>query len=180
MAKVLKLCLQCWRCAEGGLKNLPLRTLPISQPGDLVAMDLLGPLIKTPRSAIIVIVLIDHFTRWVFKKAGVSATVSCLCNSGCLRILYPLFFYLITGLTLRSPRCAIFAPVGVRKIYSTTYHPQGNSVVEILCASSEKTVIFSCPEREKLGSLFFCSRTCAYFIATCVYRVFALFPEAGP
>ena len=47
-----------------------------------MAMDLFGPLVKTPRGATIILVLIDHFTRWVevvaLKKAEVSDIVSCL------------------------------------------------------------------------------------------------------
>lgn len=49
MAKVLKLGLQCWRCAKGGPRKLSLEYLPRVLPGEVVAMDFFGPLVITRR-----------------------------------------------------------------------------------------------------------------------------------
>ena len=55
---------QCWQYATGGPREIAMRTLPRGWPGGVVAMDLFGPLPRTPRGATVILVLMDHFTRW--------------------------------------------------------------------------------------------------------------------
>ena len=61
--KVLRTCIQCWQCATGGPLETAMRTLPRGWPGEVVAMDLFGPLPRTARGATVILVLMDHFTR---------------------------------------------------------------------------------------------------------------------
>ena len=65
VSKVFRMCVQCWQYARGGPKKIPLRSLPRGWPGEVVAMDLFGPLPRTNRGSTIILVLIDHFTSGI-------------------------------------------------------------------------------------------------------------------
>ena len=133
--KVTKTCVQCWQYARGGPREIPMRTLPRGWPGEVVAMDLFGPLPRTARGATVILVLIDHFTRWAepvaLRKAEVSDVVACLLEVWMPRHGVPAVLLSDNGPQFVAAVLRDFcASIGVRKIYSTPYHPQGNSVVE--------------------------------------------------
>lgn len=70
--KVLETCIQCWRRNAANAKSSPLRSLLKGGPGEVAAIDLFNSLSKTETNNIFILVLIDHFSRWVkfmaFKK----------------------------------------------------------------------------------------------------------------
>ena len=47
--RVIKTCLQCWSNVKDRSKKAPLNMLPKGWPGEVVAMDLFGPLPRTTR-----------------------------------------------------------------------------------------------------------------------------------
>ena len=108
-------------------------------------MDLFGPLVKTPRGATIILVLLDHFTRWVelvaLKKAEVSDVVSCLRDVWMPKNGVPVVLLSDNGPQFTAAVLRDFCTsIGVRKIYSTPYHPQGNSVVESYMRTLKKSL----------------------------------------
>ena len=98
-------------------------------------MDLFGPLPKTNRGATIILVLIDHFTRWAepiaLRRAEVSDVVAALRDVWMPKHGVPATLLSDNGRQFVASVVREFCEnVGIRKIYSTPYHPQGNSVVE--------------------------------------------------
>ena len=133
--KVMKTCVQCWQYAKGGPREIPMRTLPRGWPGEVVAMDLFGPLPRTARGATVILVMMDHFTRWAepvaLRKAEVADVVACLVEVWMPRHGVPAILLSDNGPQFVAAVLKDFcASIGVRKMYSTPYHPQGNSVVE--------------------------------------------------
>ena len=133
--KVLKTCVQCWQYVKGETRKIPLRSLRRGWPGEVVAMDLFGPLPKTNRGATIILVLTDHFTRWAepiaLKRAEVPDVVACLRDIWMPRHGVPAVLLSDNGPQFVAAVLRDFcANVGIRKLYSTPYHSQGNSVVE--------------------------------------------------
>ena len=143
VTNVLKTCTLCWQYAKSGPKKLPLCSLPRGWPGEVLAMDLFGPLPKTPRGSTVILVFIDHFTRWVepvaLKKAEVSDVVSCLRDVWMPKHGVPAVLLSDNGPQFVAAVLRDFcASIGVRKIYSTPYHPQGNSVAESFMRTLKK------------------------------------------
>lgn len=135
ITKVLKTCVQCWHYVSAGPRHIPLKSLPKGWVGEIVAMDLFGPLPKTPRGNTIILVLIDHFSRWAeavpLKRAEVSDIVWALREVWMPRHGVPAVLLSDNGPQFVAAVLREFClNVGIRKIYSSPYYPQGNSVVE--------------------------------------------------
>ena len=94
-------------------------------------MDLFGPLPRTIRGATVILVFIDHFTRWAepiaLRRAEVADVVSALRD-----VWMPKHGVSATLLSdngrqfVASVLREFCENVGIRKVYSTPYHPQGN------------------------------------------------------
>ena len=158
--KVTKTCVQCWRqTKEGARKKKAIGTLPKGWPGEVVAMDLFGPLPRTARGATIILVMMDHFTRWAepvaLRKAEVSDVVACLLEVWMPRHGVPAVLLSDNGPQFASTVLKEFcARIGVRKLYSTPYHPQGNSVVESYMRTLKKGLAALVSEDGKDWDLF--------------------------
>ena len=157
--KVTKTCVQCWQYARGGPREIPMRTLPRGWPGEVVAMDLFGPLPRTARGATVILVMIDHFTRWAepvaLRKAEVSDVVACLLEVWMPRHGVPAILLSDNGPQFVAAVLKDFcASTGVRKMYSTPYHPQGNSVVESYMRTLKKGLAALVSEDGKDWDLF--------------------------
>ena len=140
---ILKTCAQCWKYAKGGPRKIPLGSLRRGWPGEVVAMDLFGPLPKTSRNATIILMLIDHFTRWAepiaLKRAQVPNVVACLRDIWMPRQGVPAVLLSDNGTQFVAAVLRDFcANVGIRKVDSTPYHPQRNSVVESYITTLKK------------------------------------------
>ena len=141
-----------------------MRTLPRGWPGEVVAMDLFGPLPRTARGATVILVMMDHFTRWAepvaLRKAEVSDVVACLLEVWVPRHGVPAILLSDNGPQFVAAVLRDFcASVGVRKMYSNPYHPQGNSVVESYMRTLKKGLAALVSEDNKDWDLFFaCSR----------------------
>ena len=106
-------------------------------------MDLFGPLPKTSRNATIILMLIDHFTRWAepiaLKRAQVPNVVACLRDIWMPRQGVPAVLLSDNGTQFVAAVLRDFcANVGIRKVDSTPYHPQRNSVVESYITTLKK------------------------------------------
>lgn len=98
-------------------------------------MDIFGPLTPTASGSRFVLVLIDHFTRWVNISAAKRMTVDEVTRV-LLEQWIPAHGVPGTLLSDNGPQFVAEAllrvceSMGIRKIYSSPYYPQGNSVVE--------------------------------------------------
>ena len=122
-------------------------------------MDLFGPLPKTDRGATIILVLIDHFTRWAepiaVKRAEVPDVVACLRDiwtrrHGVRAVLLSDNGPQFVAAVLRD----FCANVGIRKNYSTPYRPQGNSGEESYMRTLKKGLSALVGEDERDWDLF--------------------------
>ncbi|PHJ23293.1 retrovirus-related pol polyprotein from transposon [Cystoisospora suis] len=145
VARVLSTCSQCWQQAKDGARNIPGRTLPKGWPGEVIAMDLFGPLPLSRKGFLLILVIIDHFSRWVdltaLRKAEAADVVEVLRNKwipqhGVPRLILsdngPQFVADVVQRLCRG--------IGARKLYSTPYHPKGNSVVESFMRTLKKAL----------------------------------------
>lgn len=133
--RVLKTCIQCWAHAPNAPRPVPIRSLPRNWASEVVAIYFFGPLPLTPRGNQVILVIIDHFTRWPeavpLPAASAAGTAEAL-----LRVWIPRhgFFAVLLSDNGTQFTSATFKgmckQVGISKVYSCPYHPQGNSVVE--------------------------------------------------
>ena len=145
VAKVLKTCMQCWRYVKGGPRKLPLKSIPKGWPGEVLAMDIFGPLPLTKDGNQYVLVFIDHFTRFVelvaLKNMAAKNVVAALTNVWMPRHGVPERLLSDNGTHFTAKIvCDFCTNAGVRKIFSTPYHPQGNSVVESFMRTLKKAL----------------------------------------
>ena len=145
VAKVLKTCMHCWRYVKGGPKALPLKSIPKGWPGEVLAMDLFGPLPLTKKGNQHVLVLIDHFSRYVelvaLKRPNAAGVVDALRDVWMPKHGVPMRLLSDNGTNFASKVvCNFCANTGVRKIFSTPYHPQDNSVVESFMRTLKKAL----------------------------------------
>lgn len=133
--KVLRMCTQCWQHSGAKLHKLPKGILPKGWPGEIVAMDLFGPLPTTVRGYTVVLVIIDHFSRWVelapLRKAEAADVAAILRDRWVPQHGVPQVLLSDNGPQFVSEVIRSFCTsIGARKLYSTPYHPKGNSIVE--------------------------------------------------
>ena len=121
-----------------------LQPIRVSEPWEVVGLDIFGPLPTTRRNNRFIVVFIDHFTKWpeVVPTSCITAEVIAallhnriVCRFGCPRTL----------LTDRGPQFVasitqnLCSRYGIRKAFTSAYHPQGDPVAEafmkILAAS---------------------------------------------
>ena len=105
------------------------------RPWQKVAIDLVGPLPETPRTNRWVLVLSEHFTRWQDAVAIPDASMPVIAEA----LERQVFAYHGVPEQIHSDQGAQFESSlmeelcriwGVSKSHTTSYHPQGNGVVE--------------------------------------------------
>ena len=112
-----------------------LQPIRVSEPWEVVGLDIFGPLPTTRRNNRFIVVFIDHFTKWpeVVPTGCITAEVIAsllhnriVCRFGCPRTL----------LTDRGPQFVasltrnLCTRYGIRKAFTSAYHPQGDPVAE--------------------------------------------------
>ena len=111
------------------------RHLYSGRPWQRLAVDLVGPMPKTPRGNHQILVVSDHFTRWAHAVAipdGTAATVAralvehVFCPWGLPEVLHSDQGAQFES-TLMAEVCFL---LGIDRSHTTPYHPQGNGVVE--------------------------------------------------
>ena len=131
---------------RGVLKSqVPLGKLPIGWPGDILAMDIFGPLPTARSGARYVLVCIDHFSRWVelaalsqVREDEVMAFLrdAWIPHHGVSRVVLSDNRPQFIAVVLRN----LCEPIGARKIYSSPYYPQGNSVRDSFMRTLKKAL----------------------------------------
>jgi hypothetical protein len=113
----------------------PLGTIPVSAPLDRLFTDILGPLPETPRGNRYVLLVTDHFTKWVeifpIPDQTAQTCASVILNEVISRYGCPYDLHSDQG---RNYESEIFAELcrmlGVRKTRSSPRHPQCNGQAE--------------------------------------------------
>lgn len=131
----------CRSCASrktpAGMR-VPLSTPYIAtQPFEMISMDIVGPLPKTPRGNKYILTIIDHFTRYAegvpLREQTAEETAKGLMSAVITRHGIPLRLLTDQGRNFVS---ALFKGLchrlGIRKLQTTAYHPESNGVVERL------------------------------------------------
>ena len=126
-------CLTCLRRRPHGQQGLK-GSLLVDRPGLIVAIDMVGPVHHSQRKYYL-LTIVDHFTKFaeaiVLTDASANTVwqlfyIRWVCVWGC-----PVFLLSDNGTQFSAlefkERCA---SLGIKKIFSTPYHPQGNGVVE--------------------------------------------------
>lgn len=98
-------------------------------------MDFFGPLPITAEGNQVILVMIDHFTRWVeavpLPNATAAAVAKELTTTWVPRHGFPMAFLSDNGKQFVAETVAhLCEGAGIKKLYSSPYNPQGNSVVE--------------------------------------------------
>ena len=159
-------CALCWSVArnpEGRLR--PKSMLPTGSPGEVVAMDFFGPLPITKRNNRFILVIIDHFTRWVLveplKDAKAHSVTRTIIDRWIPTHGLPRIILSDNGPHFRSRTTTnLCEKLGIRNIFSTPYHPQGNGVVEAFMRPLKK--ILSVQVSEKGNNWDLCCSAASY------------------
>ncbi|GET60683.1 DDE-type integrase/transposase/recombinase [Rhizophagus irregularis DAOM 181602=DAOM 197198] len=127
----------CDECQKRGKnrRNEPLHPIKIGQPFDRVGMDIVGPLPKTKKGNMYIVVATEYLTKWpearALPNAKASSVVSffyedIICRHGCPKeILTDRGTHFVNEM-LNS----LCQELGVKHQLSTAYHPQTNGLVE--------------------------------------------------
>ena len=138
-ADCYKYVLNCPECARERVKlqrgTRPLQLFPATEPLAEVAMDILGPLIATPRGNRFILVIVDRFTKLTQAIPLPSKSAYCI---GRAFTTHWVFKYGIPKTVLTdnaeeftgSFLTEVHHIVGCKGITTTTYHPQTNGQTE--------------------------------------------------
>jgi len=113
----------------------PLGTIPVGAPMDRLFTDLLGPLPETPRGNKYILVVTDHFTKWVeifaVPDQMAQTCASVILNEVIMRFGCPYDLHSDQG---RNYESEVFKELcrllEVRKTRSSPRHPEGNGQAE--------------------------------------------------
>ena len=126
-------CLACQAAKPSAPQPVPLTSVPIGKPWQMVAVDILE-VPRSPKNNRYVLILQDYFTKWVEAIPLPDQTASRITNE-LAKIFATLGFLEIVhsdqGQNFEStiPRQTLEA-FGVQKSQTTAYHPQGDGMVE--------------------------------------------------
>ena len=142
VAKFVRECDVCQKVKTTPTKTAPLQPLHPSAPNELITTDLAGPLTKTARNNTHMMVIVDHFTKFVDIVAvpDIKATtiadrlVEHMMRYGiCEHILSDL------GTQLQSQVVELtYDALGVERLKTTAYHPQCDGISERFIATAKK------------------------------------------
>ena len=134
VTEVLRKCLPCQQRKHRKEHHINLSSRPSTQPWSTVAADFCGPY-NTGEGHRYILVIVDHFTKWVelvpthtqeAREVAQAFYDKVICRHGC-----PRRFLTDQGSSFKShlveSLCSLFQ---IRKIYSSTYFPQGDGVAE--------------------------------------------------
>ena len=129
----------CVSCAENRIslrkrRNF-LKLFPARAPLEFVALDILGELIKTPRGNCYMLVISDRFSKLIrtvpLKAVTASDVAKAFVHHWAFPYGAPIWLLSDNGkqfiAKLFRETCQM---LGVKKLYTTTYHPQSNGQVE--------------------------------------------------
>ena len=115
-------------------RQLPTGTLATEFPGDIVAVDILGGLPPSPEGYNYLLVMIDHFSKYATAaplKTKTCEEVTTVFNKTWLQHFgQPSRVLTDQGGEFGSRFTTLLRSSGIQKLWTTSYHPQGDSVVE--------------------------------------------------
>jgi hypothetical protein len=136
-----------------------LQVIDSQEPFSLVGMDILGPLAKSDRDYKYIIILVDHFTKYVeaspLKEAHADDVANFFIMSGVLR-----HGAIKRVLTDRGQNfCSRFANevfdvFNVKHVRTTAYHPQTNGLAEKQCKTMTDMLALYVKNNQKDWDLF--------------------------
>ena len=132
----IRKCDPCQRRKKGKIPIAPLGEVPSPKfPFEITAMDLTGPYVTTPRENKYLLTFIDNFSRYVEAFPVLDQTAET-----CARIYATqIVTWNNTGSTLITDQGQAFMSsffqgtckiLGVRRLRTSSYHPQSNGVIE--------------------------------------------------
>ncbi|CAF4054104.1 unnamed protein product [Didymodactylos carnosus] len=129
----IKACLSCQqhnhnrKKRPGHLKPLP----PPHGPFQVIGIDFCGPFSRTPNENRYVLCITDHFTRWVTAVALPDCKAETIYNEYICKYGVPTTILSDQGNHFKNQLMdATAILLGHHHIYSTTYHPQTNGMIE--------------------------------------------------
>ena len=148
------------------LRNF-LKLFPARAPPEFVAIDILGELIKTPRGSCYMLVISDRFSKLVrtvpLKKVTASEVAKAFIHHWVFPDGAPVWLLSDNGkqviAKLIRETCRM---LGVKNLYTTTYHPQTNGQVERLNRTILASLRHYVAEHAKDWDLFSDALTYAY------------------
>ena len=135
--KYVKSCHVCQKKSKKGpaTSKAPLQRNPlVGVPFERMAIDLVGPLVKTPRNNMYILTVVDVATRWVeaipLRNIDTEHVAEALVSIF-TRIGFPKEILSDRGAQFTSDLMAeVMKLIGVRQAFSSPYHPQANGLVE--------------------------------------------------
>ncbi|CAB3992292.1 Transposon Ty3-G Gag-Pol poly [Paramuricea clavata] len=116
-------------------QKAPMQSIEIGQPMELWAMDVLGPLPMTARGNQYILVMSDHFTKWVeavpMPNQRAETVAKAFVNEVVTRHGVPSKLLTDQGRNFEADLMKqVFSLLGVRKLRTSPYHPQTDGQVE--------------------------------------------------
>lgn len=135
VAQVINECLPCQQRKHRTENHIQFTSKPSTKPWHTVAADFCGPYGSSKAGFRYILVILDHFTKWVeliptltqaSKEVADAFYDRIICRHGC-----PSKFLTDQGASFKSHLiesvCSVFH---IKKIYSSTYYPQGDGIAE--------------------------------------------------
>src|SRR6185295_4845010 len=127
-------CATCQRRGKPKKKNL-LHPITVSEPFELIGMDLIGPLPETSNGNKYIIVMTEYLTKWVEAEAipdkKASTVAKFLYKNVITRFGTPKKMLSDQGTEfLNETIKALQDVMGIKGTHSTPYHPQANGMTE--------------------------------------------------
>ena len=136
--KALHTCIHCWKQTGGRLHSqVPQAKPPLGWPGEVPALYAFGPLSTARSGARLILVCMDHFSRWVEMTALARATKDHVVkflrdvwipHHGMPRLILSDNGRQFISEVLRN----LSESTGARKTYSAAHHPEGTRSVRAL------------------------------------------------
>ncbi len=111
----------------------PMESIKVSQPMELWAMDILGPLPVTAQGHQYVLLMSDHFIKWVeaVPLANQKTVARAFVENVVARHGVPVKLFTDQGRNFESELMKeVFRLLGVHKLRTSAYHPQTDGQVE--------------------------------------------------
>jgi hypothetical protein len=129
---------QCHRCIQtkkGVRKGNPLQQKRVGMPLERMACDIKGPLVKSAKGNEVILVLTDYFTKWTEAYAlpnqQAETVAKAIVENFACHFGLPVVLHSDLGSNFQSKLFREMCDLlGVKKTYSTPYHPESNGMVE--------------------------------------------------
>jgi transposase InsO family protein len=130
---------QCDLCARNRIsekrKTNPLKLFPANEPLESISMDILGPLPRTKHANRFSLVISDRYSKVTKTVPLRTVTALSVARAFCDNWAY-VYGPTVSLLTDNRPQFtakvfqAVCSELGIRKMFTTAYHPQTNGQVE--------------------------------------------------